>query len=163
MPRGRPRTGRAVPAAERMRAYRRRLRERGLAVRRRIVQDPVALAVRFPAATLLTPGERDVLRRFCAGLGRLPALPQQVSVFGSRATGGSTARSDLDVAVVIDTPRSAALEQALFSLAARAQAPYQEAAAGIRLKPVPIFAEDRGGGFFRSIRRHMHTVWTRPR
>ena len=162
MPRGRPRSMHATTAAERMRAYRRRLRERGLVMRGQLVSDPLAAAVRFPPGTLLTPAEQDVLRRFCAGLGRLPVLPSQVSVFGSRARGGSTPQSDLDIAILVDTPKSPSFEQAMYSLAAQAQAPYQDGGVGIHLKPVALFSEDRHTGFFNTIRKEMVPVWTKP-
>lgn len=160
--RGRPPTGTAQSAAERMRAYRRRLRERGVVPRTVSAVDPVASAVRFAKGTLLTPTEQDVLRRFCAGLRRLPQLPVKVAIFGSRARGGSGVDSDLDVAVVMGCARSADVERTLVALAHRAHAPYQEGDGGIRLRPVAVFQEDRPKGFFTSIRNQMEPVWTRP-
>ena len=35
-------------------------------------RDPLLAAVRFDPGTLLTPGEQDVLRRFCAGFAPSP-------------------------------------------------------------------------------------------
>ena len=160
--RGRPRTGAAVPAVERMRAYRRRLRERGLLPKTVTVVDPVASAIRFAKDTLLTPTEQDVVRRFCAGLRRLPQLPLKVAIFGSRAKGGSGVNSDLDVAVVMGCGRSRGIERTLASLAHRAHAPYREGDAGIRLRPVAVFSEDQAKGFFSAIRIQMEAVWTRP-
>jgi hypothetical protein len=111
----------------------------------------------------LTPAEKDVLRRFCTGLRRLPELPIQVAVFGSRATGTSRVSSDLDVAVLMDCKRSPQVERTLASLAFRAQAPYQDGGVGISLRPVPIFVEDRSRGFFDGIQHSMDPIWTRPR
>ncbi len=161
--RGRPPTGAAQSAAERMRAYRRRLLERGLVPKTVSAVDPVACAVRFAKDTLLTPAEQDVLRRFCAGLRRLPQLPLKVAIFGSRARGGSGVHSDLDVAVVMGCGRSGAIERTLASLAQRAHAPYHEADAGIRLRPVAVFSGDQSKGFFTAIQNQMEPVWTRPR
>ena len=160
--RGRPPTGNAQSAAERMRAYRRRLRERGLVPKTASALDPVAFAVRFAKDTLLTPTEQDVLRRFCAGLRRLPQLPLEVAVFGSRATGGSGVSSDLDVAVIMGCGRSGEIERLLASLAHRAHAPYHGGDAEIRLRPVAVFSGDRPKGFFTAIRNQMEPVWTRP-
>ena len=161
--RGRPRTGFAATNAERMRAYRRRLRERGLVTRTVTAPDPVARAVRFAEDTLLTPTEQDVVRRFCAGLPRLAELPLKVAIFGSRAKGGSGVNSDLDIAVIMECGRSEQVERILASVAFQAGAPYREGDAGIYVKPVPIFSEDRPKGFFHAIRSHMESVWTRPR
>ncbi|MGH8674499.1 MAG: nucleotidyltransferase domain-containing protein [Burkholderiales bacterium] len=160
--RGRPRTGAAVPAAARMRAYRRRLRERGVVPRTVSAVDPVASAVRFAKDTLLTPTERDVVRRFCAGLRRLPQLPLKVAIFGSRASGGSGVDSDLDVAVLMGCARAQGIERSLAALAHRAHAPYQGGDCAIRLRPVAVFAEDQQKGFFSAIRNQMEPVWTRP-
>ncbi len=161
--RGRPPTGMAQSAAERMRAYRRRLREKGLYSKSVVSADPITRAISFSKDSLLTPAEQDVVRRFCAGLRRLPELPVQVAIFGSRARGGSGVNSDLDVAVVMACGRSGQIERSLVSLAHQAGAPYREADAGIHLRPVPIFAEDRRKGFLNAIRSHMEPVWTRPR
>lgn len=161
--RGRPPTGAAKPAAERMRAYRRRLREKGLVPKTVSALDQVAAAVRFASDTLLTPTEQDVVRRFCAGLRRLPQLPLQVAIFGSRASGGSGVHSDLDVAVVMGCDRSGDIERTLASLAHRAHAPYREGGAGIHLRPVAVFSEDQPKGFFTAIQNQMEAVWTRPR
>ncbi len=161
--RGRPPTGNAQSAAERMRAYRRRLREKGLVSRVVLAPDAVTAAVSFAKNSLLTPAEQDVLRRFCSGLRRLPELPLQVALFGSRAKGGSGTHSDLDVAVVMSCGRSGRIERMLVSLAHQAEAPYQEGDAGIHLRPVPVFAEDESRVFFNAIRRDMELLWTRPR
>lgn len=123
--------------------------------------DPVLAAVRFEADTLLTPGEQDVLRRFCAGLKRLPQLPQSVAVFGSRAKGGSHAHSDLDVAVLTDRPRDGSLEQALSAIALRAQRPYWLDQYGISLRPVPIYREEPSA-FLEAIRDELEVIWKRP-
>lgn len=146
-----------------MRAYRRRQRESGLVTKSVTTLDPVAASVRFSKDTLLTPAEQDVVRRFCGGLRRLPELPLHVAIFGSRAKGGSGVNSDLDVAVVMESHQSAQVSRTLAALAYKAAAPYQEDGGGIHLKPVPIFIEDRHKGFFTAIRRHLDTVWTRPR
>lgn len=146
-----------------MRAYRRRLRERGEKIRSVRSVDPIVKAVWFSSESLLTPAEQDVIRRFCAGLRRLPLLPEKVAVFGSRVRGDSTIGSDLDVAVLLECPRARRVEQMLYSLAHQAQAPYVDGLVGIRLKPVAVFQEDRRRGFFSGIQDRMEPVWTRPR
>jgi hypothetical protein len=150
-----------MSGAERMRAYRRRLRERGMRARVTLRADPWAAAVRFRADTCLTPGEQDVLRRFCAGLERLGKLARKAAIFGSRARGHSHAGSDLDVAVFIAGERSAEVERTLARLALQAQAPYRDGAYGIYLKPVALFQE-ASRAFIESIKPDMEVVWTRP-
>ena len=161
--RGRPPTGSALSAAERMRAYRRRLRERGMAVKSVTIQDPVVAAARFRRESLLTPAEKDVIRRFCAGMRKLPALPERVAVFGSRAKGGAHIDSDLDLAVLISGEKSAKIDSCLAAMSAWAVEPYQENGIGIRLRPVALFSADRKRAFFKAICNDMDTVWTRPR
>ena len=144
-----------------MRAYRRRLRERGMRARVTLRADPWAAAVHFRADTCLTPGEQDVLRRFCAGLAQFGKLARKAAVFGSRARGRSHAGSDLDVAVFIAGEPSAEVERALAGLALRAQAPYRDGAYGIYLKPVALF-QSGPRAFVESIKPEMELVWTRP-
>jgi len=162
--RGRPRSAAPVPAAERMRRYRARLRARGLRrveVRRR---DPLAAELRFAPASLLTPGEQDVLRRFCAGLRVLPELPAKVLVFGSRAQGGADERSDLDVAVLFDGGRNVAIEAALSDIALEARRPYCAGEYGIYLKPVALFGRRRGPDPLRDVvAREGEAIWKRPK
>lgn len=150
-----------MPAAERARRYRARLRARGMRVRSAIRSDPLLEAVRFDPDTLLTPGEQDVLRRFCAGLSELPRLPRSVAVFGSRARGGSHAHSDLDVAVLSDGPRDRSLEAALSAIALGAQQPYWLDQYGISLRPVPIYRGEPSA-FLDAIRDELEVVWKRP-
>ena len=149
-----------MPAAERARRYRARLRARGVRVVTRMRRDPVLEAVRFASDTLLTPGEQDVLRRFCAGLTKLPRLPRSVAVFGSRAKGGSHAHSDLDVAVLMDGAGDRSMESALSAVALAAQRPYWLGEYGISLRPVPVF---RGtpSAFHDAIRDELEVIWTR--
>lgn len=161
--RGRPPTGQARTAAERMQAYRRRLRERGLAVRSVTAQDPLAAAADFRPRSLLTPAEKDVIRRFCAGMKKLPLLPDSLAVFGSRAKGGAHIDSDLDLAVLMPGENSAKIEQSLAAISAWAVKPYQAEGIGIRLRPVALFHADRQGAFFQAICKDMDTVWTKPR
>lgn len=159
---GRPRGAAAMTAAERMRAYRQRLREKGIRSRTVLEKSPLLAAVRFDRHTLLTPGEQDVLRRFCGGLGRIAALPRKVAVFGSRAKGTAHQRSDLDLAIFLDGARSPAIEQALARLAFQAQAPYREDRYGIFLKPVAFFRGE-SAAFRNAVRPELEVVWTRPR
>ena len=160
-PRGRPPTGRALTAAERARRYRGRLRARGLRLRSVLRRDPLLEAVRFDPGTLLTPGEQDVLRRFCAGFGGLSRMPQRAAVFGSRARGGSHERSDLDVAVLVEGSPERAFESALSALALSAQQPYWLDGYGIALRPV-VFYRGEPAAFLRAIRDDLEVVWKRP-
>jgi predicted nucleotidyltransferase len=123
--------------------------------------DPVLGAVRFRPQSLLTPGEQDVLRRFCAGLKGLAQLPRAVAVFGSRAKGGAHAHSDLDVAVLTEGDADRSLVSALSALALHAQKEYWLGEYGIALRPVPV-ACNRPSAFLDAIRGDMEVVWTRP-
>ena len=158
--RGRPSTGAAMTAAERMRVYRVRLRERCVSAVSALRPDAHLAAVRFGRESLLTPGEQDVLRRFCLGLRRLPEMPSKLAVFGSRAKGHSGERSDLDLAVFMDSPRSPAVENAIARLAFSAQAPYREGSFGIFLNPVVLFGDDPPG-LPELVRRDLETIWKR--
>lgn len=159
--RGRPPTGCALTPAERARRYRARLPARGVRLKSVMRRDPVLAAVHFDPDTLLTPGEQDVLRRFCAGFARLPRMPRRAAVFGSRARGDSHAHSDLDVAVMVDAPRDPVFESALSAIALAAQRPYWLGEYGILLRPVPFYLGEQTA-LLESIGGEMEVVWTRP-
>ena len=160
---GRPQTGRALTAAERARRYRARLRERGVRLRAVRRRDPMLEAVRFDPSSLLTPGERDVLRRFCAGFARLSRLPVKAAVFGSRARGGSDEDSDLDLAVFLGAgARRPETESVLSALAEESTRRYRSGRYGIRLRPLPLY-DGADAPFIRGIREEMETVWTAPK
>jgi len=158
---GRPATGRALSAAERARRYRARLRVRGLRLRSAAQRDPLLAAVQFDRDTHLSPGEQDVLRRFCGEFARLPRLPVRAAVFGSRARGASGPHSDLDVAVLVDAARDPAFESALSAIALAAQRPYWLGEYGISLRPVPVYLGEPAP-ILEAIRDEMELVWTRP-
>lgn len=147
-----------MDAAERMRRY--RARQLGRGVDRDGRPDRHSAAVRFPASSLLTPAERDVIRRFVAALRRLPVRPSRVAIFGSRARGGSRIDSDVDVAVFMSRI-DARLQGRVLAAAARAQAPYAVEGAAIVLRPV-VLLEPATGGFHEGIRNDLEVVWTRP-
>ena len=160
-PRGRPRTGHTIPAAERARRYRVRLRARGVRARAVRTTDPLLAHVHFARDTFLTPGEQDVLRRFCARLGQLSRLPQRVAVFGSRARGESNEHSDLDVAVFFGGARDRGVESELSAIAFAAQRSYWLDGYAIALRPV-AFYRDEPPAFLDAIREDLEVVWTRP-
>jgi predicted nucleotidyltransferase len=150
-----------MSAAERARRYRARLRARGVRVKAVMRRDEVLAAVRFSPGTFLTPGEQDVLRRFCAGFRKLPRLPRRVAVFGSRARGDSDEHSDLDVAVLVDGYRDRSFESILSTIAYDAQKPYWMDGYGIALRPVPLYSREREP-LLAAIRDELEMVWTRP-
>ena len=151
-----------MPAAERARRYRARLRARGVRLQSVMRLDPILEAVRFRDDSLLTPGEQDVLRRFCAGLRKLPQLPQRIAVFGSRARGGSGERSDLDVAVYLGPVRDCAAESRLSAIADEAARRYRSGRYGIFLRPVPLYSRI-DAAFAGAIEQEAETVWTAPK
>ncbi len=159
--RGRPPTGRAMTAGERARRYRARLSSRGIRLKSVMRRDPMLEAVRFAGDTALSPGEQDVLRRFCGAFGSLPQLPARAAVFGSRARGASHAHSDLDVAVLVDAPRDPAFEPALSAIALAAQRPYWLGEYGIALRPVPFYRGEPAA-FLQAIGDDLEVIWTRP-
>ncbi|MGQ0651554.1 MAG: nucleotidyltransferase family protein [Betaproteobacteria bacterium] len=161
--RGRPRSASPLTAAERMRRYRARLRERGWRRVESRGRDPLLAGVRFSEASLLTPGEREVLRRFCAQAAALPRAARKVLVFGSRARGDADERSDLDVAVRFAGARDRQIESALSGIALRARRGYSTARYGIRLKPVALFDAERGASALaHAVAAEGETIWTRP-
>jgi hypothetical protein len=160
--RGRPATGRALSAAERARRYRARLRARGVRLKSVMRRDPVLEAVRFDPDTLLTPGEQDLLRVFCAGFRKLPRLPRRAAVFGSRARGSSDERSDLDVAVYFDGARDRETESRLASIAGEAARRYRSGRYGILLRPVPLY-HPADAAFAAAIEAQAQTIWSAPR
>lgn len=123
-------------------------------------RDPLLGCVRFAAGTLLTPGEQDVLRRFCSGLRRLARLPERVAVFGSRVRGGANERSDLDVAVLMQGERDPALESAVSAIALAATRHYRLGGYGIALRPI-VFYAGAPDPFLEAIRAELEVVWTR--
>lgn len=151
-----------MAAAERARRYRARLRARGMRLKSVMWRDPVLEAVRFEQDTLLTPGEQDALRRFCAGFRKLARLPQRAAVFGSRARGGSDERSDLDVAVFLGAARDREAESGLSALAEEATRRYRSARYGIFLRPVPLYSRT-DAALAAAIGRDMETIWTAPK
>ena len=124
-------------------------------------RDPLLEAVRFARDTALSPGEQDVLRRFCGAFGSLPQVPARAAVFGSRARGASHPHSDLDVAVLVDAARDPAFEPALSAIALSAQRPYWLGEYGISLRPV-VFYRGEPAAFLNAIRDDLEVVWTRP-
>jgi hypothetical protein len=153
-------TGNAMSAAERMRRYRARLLAMGALPSRTREKDPFLGSIRFGPGSLLSPSEREVVRRFVANLRRLPNPPSRLGVFGSRARGGSTIGSDLDVAVFVDEP-DARLERRILDAAERAHAPYSVDGAAIILRPVLLSLQPRSA-FHLAIIGSMETVWKKP-
>lgn len=150
-----------MTAAERARRYRARLRARGVRLKSVMRRDPLLESVRFARDTALSPGEQDVLRRFCGAFGGLPRVPARAAVFGSRARGASHPHSDLDVAVMVDAPRDPAFESALSAIALAAQRPYRLGEYGIALRPVPFYLGEQTA-LLEAIGGEMEVVWTRP-
>jgi hypothetical protein len=130
-------------------------------VSRKTVPDIAVGTVRFRRQTLLTPGEQDVLRRFCSALPALPRLPTGVAAFGSRARGDANEQSDLDVAVLFDGTRDREVESKLSAIALAAQRAYWLDGYAIALRPVALY-RDEASPFLEAIREDLEPIWTRP-
>lgn len=159
--RGRPRSAQPATAAERMRRYRARRLASGLVGGGPRAADPALARIDFSKAPLLTPSEQEALRRLVAFVGRFREPPARIAIFGSRAKGGSTIDSDLDVAVFVDQP-SGALERRVLAAAARAHAPYQVEGATLVLRPVLLGRRGRSA-LHDAVMQDIQVVWTRPR
>lgn len=84
----------------------------------------------------------------------------RVAAFGSRTRGGSTERSDLDVAVFFEGLRDRGLESELSSIALTAQKHYWLDGYAIALRPVAFFGDEQGP-FLDAIREDLECVWKR--
>lgn len=113
--------------------------------------------------TLLTPGEHQVLEDFLSRATRLPKAGriETVTLFGSRARGGSHEGSDLDVAVFCDGLRDRELERQILDAAIEAM--FELDAMEIRLHPVVLFeGESRHSAMLRrNIDREGIVLWQR--
>ena len=144
-----------------MRRYRARLLAKGIRQVSVAKVDPLLGAARFSRASLLSPAERDVIRRIAIRLRGLPELPEMLAIFGSRSKGGSVAGSDIDLAVFVRNP-SVALQNRILAIAHRAQAPYEGEGCAIVVRPVLLKA-GQSGAFLESIKDDLEVVWTKPR
>lgn len=113
--------------------------------------------------TLLTPGERQVLEDFLSRAMRLPKARRikTITLFGSRARGGSHEGSDLDVTMFCDGFRDRELERQILDAAIEAM--YELDAMEIRLHPVVLFeGESRHSAMLRrNIDREGIVLWQR--
>jgi predicted nucleotidyltransferase len=106
-----------------------------------------------------SPLEHAILARLVDALAGLPVL--SVSVFGSRARGHSSADSDLDVAVRLDSERSCEVEARLAALAESLSVQDEHSAYGVRVQVLPLFRGDAGGYLERTLASELDPVWTR--
>ena len=108
---------------------------------------------------LLTPLENALLADFA---GRVRALAAarlaRISVFGSRARGGSRADSDLDVAVFLSGREDRALRAAIYAAASEAAAALEGAEPAL-LQPAVIFSGSARTRFVEAVEREGRT-WT---
>ena len=138
-----------------------RLRARGVRLASVRKTDLLLVNLKFAKDKYLTPGEQDVLRRFCSRFCDLPRLPTRLAVFGSRARGDSDENSDLDVGVYFQDPRDRETESRLSSIAYDATRSYRSGNYGIRLRPVPLFGK-ADAAFAAAIEPEAQTLWTAP-
>jgi predicted nucleotidyltransferase len=117
------------------------------------VAPPARSRAAGPGIAQLTPLENALLADFA---GRIRALAgarlERISVFGSRARGGSRADSDLDVAVFVAGSEDRALRAAIYAAAAQAAAALEGAEPAL-LQPSVIFAGSARTGFVEIIER----------
>lgn len=108
-----------------------------------------------------TPAERHIIERL---IDRLLAESQPVAavhVFGSRARAHSRPDSDLDLAIELRVARSPERERQIVALGEALSLEDEDLGWRLRVQTVPIFADEKNSGFFRSIARDLETVWTR--
>ncbi len=106
-----------------------------------------------PGLAQLTPLENALLADFAGRVRTLAgARLERISVFGSRARGGSRADSDLDVAVLVGGGEDRALRAAIYAAAADAAAALEGAEPAL-LQPSVIFAGSARTGFVEIVER----------
>lgn len=112
------------------------------------VAPPARSRAAGPGIAQLTPLENALLADFAGRIRTLAgARLERISVFGSRARGGSRADSDLDVAVFVAGGEDRALRAAIYAAAAL------EGAEPALLQPSVIFAGSARTGFVEIVER----------
>ena len=84
-----------------------------------------------------------------------------VKIFGSRAGGHSSARSDLDIAVELDSARDPHLSRQVIELGRHLSILDEGSGFGLRVQAVPFFQGEQNGYLARAIADEAETVWTR--
>lgn len=108
-----------------------------------------------------TPLEHSIFQRMAEEI-RTAGLPvSALRVFGSRARGHSSAESDLDIAVVVDSDRNPGLERRILALGEQFSQEDEDSGRRLRVQTVPLFRDDMAGFLARTIARDLDTVWTK--
>lgn len=108
-----------------------------------------------------TPAEQHIIERLIATLLAERQPVNAVHVFGSRARGHSRVDSDLDLAIELTVDRTHERERHIMALGEALSLEDEDAGWRLRVQTVPIFADEKDSGFFRSIAPDLETVWTR--
>lgn len=108
-----------------------------------------------------TPMESRLIRQLAHALLEAGVPVKSLKIFGSRARGLSSARSDLDIAVDLNSPPDPSLSQQVMDLGRQLSLLEEGGGFGLRVQTVPFFEGEENSYLARTIAHEAETVWTR--